>query len=447
MTPPDRHHEHALVRYRKAALELVWQSPWVRAVCYALLMVGVLALLISLWPRYAFAFQVAVVGFVIAYILNPLVAFFGRLRIGRGLGVILVYVLLALLFVLGSIIFTQVAGEVARFARTVPEVIENITPLIERVSLWLIGWQESLPEFLAERFTVPPAVESEEAITQVERQIETLLSWAAGGFNTAVDYVRDEGPGLLLTAGTTVFSTTFQVFLMFIASAYFLYDFPKFTRNFFRFVPVRYRDVYQDVIDKADRAVGGYLRGQILLAAILGIFVYIGLTLIGVRFALAISFVAAIFDLVPFLGPVVATIPAVLMGFAESPLTALLALVVMFTANQIEAHLLGPVILARSTNVHPVTVLISILVGGGLFGLVGALLAVPFVSLAKVLLEEYLLKRPAFGYGQVPEIVNATAADQTAGSSSDEAEPPAPPSKPTTSRPPKVGSKRLDIGD
>jgi predicted PurR-regulated permease PerM len=86
----------------------------------------------------------------------------------------------------------------------------------------------------------------------------------------------------------------------------------------------------------------------------------------------------------------------VLLGFTVSPLTALLALIVFLAANQIEAHVLGPMILAKSTDLHPVTVLLSILVGVGFLGLLGALLAVPVVALAKVVLEEYLLTRPPY---------------------------------------------------
>ena len=110
----------------------------------------------------------------------------------------------------------------------------------------------------------------------------------------------------------------------------------------------------------------------------------------------AISFLAAIFNLVPYLGPIIGVIPAVVLGFTVSPLTAGLAVVVFIVANNLEGYLLAPLIHSRSTNLHPVTVLLAILAGVGLFGLLGALLAVPVVALLKVILEEYLLRRPAY---------------------------------------------------
>src|SRR5690606_18103552 len=116
----------------------------------------------------------------------------------------------------------------------------------------------------------------------------------------------------------------------------------------------------------------------------------------GVPLATAIAFIAAVFNLVPYLGPVVGAVPAVLLGLTVSPLTALLAVGVFIVANQLEGNPLSPMILSRSTNLHPVTVLLAIMAGLGVYGLVGALLAVPLVALSKVLLEDYVLRRPEF---------------------------------------------------
>ncbi|MEZ4607781.1 MAG: AI-2E family transporter [Deinococcales bacterium] len=94
---------------------------------------------------------------------------------------------------------------------------------------------------------------------------------------------------------------------------------------------------------------------------------------------------------------IIGVIPAILLGFSVSPIKALLAIVVFVVANQLEGNVLESfMILSRSTGLHPVTVLLAILVGASLFGLVGALLAVPFVALGKILIEDYVLKRPAY---------------------------------------------------
>jgi predicted PurR-regulated permease PerM len=217
---------------------------------------------------------------------------------------------------------------------------------------------------------------------------------------------------VLLAGATSIVSGAFQVVLIAIASAYILYDYPRLTAQRAALRAGALPRPLRRPGRKADRAIGGYLRGQILIAIVLGFMLWIGLSLIGVPLATAISVLAAVFNLVPYLGPIVATIPAVLLGFTVSPLTALLALIVFFAANQIEAHALGPVILAKSTDLHPVTVLVSILVGVGFLGLLGAFLAVPVVALAKVVLEEYLLTRPP--YQEDPEGAAAGAAGSEA---------------------------------
>ena len=105
---------------------------------------------------------------------------------------------------------------------------------------------------------------------------------------------------------------------------------------------------------------------------------------------------AAIFNLVPYLGPIIGVTPAILLGFTISPLHALFAIIVFLVANQIEGNVFGPIILSKSTNLHPVTVLLSILAGAGIFGLLGALFAVPIVAFLKLIIDDYLLKSPAY---------------------------------------------------
>jgi len=140
----------------------------------------------------------------------------------------------------------------------------------------------------------------------------------------------------------------------------------------------------------------------------LGVLIWVGLSILGVPLATAIAFVAAVFNLIPYLGPIIGVIPAVLLGFTVGPWTALLAAAVFLVANQIEGNVLSPLILSRSTNLHPVTVMLAIMAGLGLLGLLGALLAVPTVALAKVVMEEYLLGRPAFQEVPPPLVADDT---------------------------------------
>lgn len=382
------------------AFEIVWRSPWVRVVTFLILGLLVLWILWTTRKAYAFALQVGLIGFGIAYVLNPVIEALRRIRVGRPLGVVIVYVGVLSLLVLGSVLVTQVVTQLSSFVAEIPRAFDNIGTLTSRISDWFAGIIESLPTFLSSRFGVQTS--SDELSTQIQTQLTGFLQNGVESITGLLQRLVRDGPSVLLSGAAGVLSTTAQVFLILLTSAYFLYDYPRFTANFKRFVPVRWRPLYEDITAKADVAVGGYLRGQLLITLIIGVLIFIGLEIVGVPLALAISFLAALFNLVPYLGPIVGMIPAVILGFTVSPLTALLAVVVFVVANQIEGNLLGPYILSKSTNLHPVTVLLAILIGAGLFGLLGALLAVPVSALLKVVLEEYLLKRPAY---QMPQSV------------------------------------------
>lgn len=379
------------------AIEVLWQSVWVRGIVYVVAATLVLMVLVTQTSKYMFALQVGAIGFLIAYILNPLVDLLGRLRIGRGLAVVLVFLLLLNVLVLGSVLLSQVVAETARFVALVPGAIQEFAAVFGRTWTWLSGILDAAPEFLQDRFGFETT--GDDLAQQAQDQLAAWITALAQALNRFLERLIAEGPAVLMAGATSIISTTFQVVLIFIGSAYILYDYHRLAANVKRFVPVRWRPIHADLSRKADRAVGGYLRGQILITIILGILIWIGLTLSGVPLALAISFLAAVFNLVPYLGPVVGTLPAVLLGLTVSPLTALLALIVFIVANQIEAHLLSPLILGRSTDIHPVTVLISILIGIGFLGILGAFVAVPIAALIKVVLEEYLLVRPAFQEG------------------------------------------------
>jgi predicted PurR-regulated permease PerM len=388
----------------ETAVEILWRNIWVRTAVYG---ISLTLLVVMLWhyrESYAFVLQVALISFFLAYLLNPLVEALGRLRIHRAVAVILVYLVLLQLLVLGTVLTAQVIAQIGEFAQLIPEVIDRAIP----VTLWF----DSLLQLLGERFgietpTVPvvpvgpasPAPDDSLGLTIVNTARDLVTSF----FSQAADSLQEALRTLISTSGNIIatgvlsfLSGTLQVALILLSSAYFLYDYPRITSNVRRYVPTRWLPLYRDLGVKADLAVGGYFRGQVIITAVLGVMIWIGLTIAQVPLALALSFVAAVFNLIPYLGPIIGTVPAVLLGLTVNPWSALGALVVFVVANQLEGNLLSPFILARATNLHPVTVLLSILAGAGLFGLLGALLAIPVVAFVKLVLEDYLLTRPAF---------------------------------------------------
>ncbi len=382
----------------RTALEVVWSNPWVRVASYSIL--GALVV-VALWQfrhAYGFALVVALASYIIAYILNPLVGLLQRIRVGRPVAVVLVYLLLLQLLVLGSFLIGQVIAQLGEFARLLPAAINALTPQLIGAIDWLQAQSTGLLELLGAE--VEPAENGVEAVLPIITVGQQML---ADFFAQATDLLREllqrllaEGGDLLFAGVAGVVAGGVQAVFILLVSAYFLYDFPKFGAALMRYVPVRWRPVTRDVLSKTGRVVGGFLRGQLLIVLLMGLTFYVGLSLAQVPLALSISFFAALFNIVPYLGPIVGTVPAVLLGLTVSPWSALGALAVFVIANQLDTHLYSPLVFGKTTNIHPVTVIISILAGVGLLGIVGVLLAIPSVALSKVLLEEYLLKRPAY---------------------------------------------------
>ncbi len=380
----------------RTAFEYVWRSPWVRASVYSVVILLTLWWLGSNYGQYSFVLIVGLVGYLLAYLLNPLVVLLQRWRCPRGLAVVIVMLLLLGLLLLGSLLVAQVVIQLGEFVQRVPEAVDEAGSSIGGFTSWIGSLSTSFESFMAG----PLGAESADELAAIVRdQVAGMLANTASSLAMLLRNIVSGGTGILIEGATSIISGTAQFVLILLASAYFLADYTRISANFYRIVPVRWRPVYSDLSVKADQTVGGYLRGQLMISAILGIVLWLGLAILGVPLALAIGFLAGIFNIVPYLGPIIGAIPAILLGLTVSPLTALLVVILFVLANQLEGNLLSPLVLSKNVNVHPLTVLLAIMAGLSLFGLVGALLAVPAVALGKLIFEDYVLGTAAYHSG------------------------------------------------
>ncbi|MFZ5844903.1 MAG: AI-2E family transporter [Patescibacteria group bacterium] len=131
------------------------------------------------------------------------------------------------------------------------------------------------------------------------------------------------------------------------------------------------------VIRAIEKRLGAWVRGQLLLMLVIGAAVYLGLILLKVEFALALGILAGLLEIVPVVGPIMAAIPAVLVALTTSPLLALTVVALYFVIQQLENNLLVPLVMRRSVGLSPLVTIVTLMVGGRLAGLVGAILSVP----------------------------------------------------------------------
>jgi predicted PurR-regulated permease PerM len=172
-----------------------------------------------------------------------------------------------------------------------------------------------------------------------------------------------------------------------VLGAYLLYDSESIKRFFMGFIPARRRDSTLDVLSELERVIGGFIRGQLLVGASVGALIALGLWLVGEPYAILIGVAAGLLDLIPYIGPVIAAIPAAIIAFVTGGLPLFIKVILVFIlANQAEGHLIAPNIVSRTIQLSPSAVVIAILIGGDLYGIIGMFIAVPVAGIIRVLL-------------------------------------------------------------
>jgi len=348
-------------------------SPWVRALLWT---VGVaLVLLVCGWlSDIVIPLLLAILA---AYMFDPVIGRLERRRLPRtvAIAVVIVALMAAVTLVVVTVAVTsvedaqRVAGRVASFKQKVGAGGSKL--------------QTDVTEWIKES-------------NYSDRIVEVLQD----NINQAATYIADLGS----VAGTTLFAAVTQLgrgavwfvgagaktLLFAIVAFYLLKDFGRFKSSMLRLVPMERRERIVAVTGKIDELLHGFFRGQMLISLTLAGIYAIGLSLLGIPFALIIAIVGGLANIVPYMGLVLGLLPAALLAIvAFGDLWHPAGVVVVFIVGQaIEGTVLTPRIMGRSTNLHPVTVILSILVFARIFGFVGLLLAVPASAVIKVVAGE-----------------------------------------------------------
>lgn len=193
--------------------------------------------------------------------------------------------------------------------------------------------------------------------------------------------------------GQRVAYGVFTGFTILVLAAYLLVDTHRMRRFLFRFVPEERTPDAQHFLQALSRVVGGYVRGQLITSAIIGLFTTAVLLVMGVPNAVAFGVLAAFADIIPLVGAFIAVIPPVLAAFQESPTQALIVLIALLAYQQFEDRYLVPKVYGQTLNLPAIIVLVAVLAGAELMGIVGVLLALPAAAAGRVVLDYYLDRR------------------------------------------------------
>lgn len=357
---------------------------------------------------------------ILAYLLAPVIR---RLepRMGRPGSVILVYlVILALLAVFFGLLLPAVLHDFGRLREAAPNLVQRANE----------EWLPRASEFVEATVPVladPPPLESAPVSEVVATplgdgswrvDLETARfsitetgegTWRVGPPDDDPDSVADGIRHLLAAESgriTTLLGSALQHFVAGVASfltkfvitfmiaAFILVDLEKVNGFIRSLVPVHYRDAFDEIMRGMDKGLAGVIRGQLLICLVNGVLTFFGLVLFGIKYSFLLALIAGVFSLIPIFGTIISSIPIVVIAlvsddagaFSPDAVTSALSILAWIIGiHLLEGNFLNPKIIGDSAQIHPVVVVFALLAGEHVYGLVGALLAVPTVSMVQTI--------------------------------------------------------------
>jgi predicted PurR-regulated permease PerM len=357
----------------------LWRRPRTQLLALtALVWVIVLAVLVSAWE----ALLPFVLAALAAYVIDPLIARLGRVRVAersmpRWGAVGVVYVVLgALLYVVAVSIVPQIYREAVRGLLELREFVAGVGP--EKIE----SWARSIDAFM-QRYGIPVDVLPGEGRAGARLHVD-LAAGIADALRDASAHLRGSLSDVVTLSRTLVAGTVkaiFFVVLLFMLTAFISMDAPRIVRFVETLEPAAWRGDLRRLLHGIDSGLAGVVRGQLTIMLVNGILTLVGLLVLRIPFAFALSALATLLYVVPIFGTILSSIPIVLLALTAGGFSkALLALAWISVIHALEAYVLNPKIMGTASRIHPVLIVLALVIGERSAGIVGALLAVPFAS-------------------------------------------------------------------
>jgi len=320
-----------------------------------------------------------IIGLLFVYLLDPPVRWLVRLRVPRALAILIVYVVTIVASVeFLALTLTPLLNEILRFISDLPTLVNDLDNQLQR-----------LGEIYA-RLQIPDSVRDWIDEMLANLQEEGAISPSAVDLSLLLP---------VLTGATSLIGLLFGYLILPVWVAYLLKDRVVLQAAFERAVPGSWRFDVWAVIRTIERVFGQWVRGQLVLGLSVAVLTFVGLLIaselidpIFGRYALLLSVIAGVLELVPIIGPIIAAVPAVLLAATAGPGVVVAALVLYTLIQQIENNFLVPKIQGDAVELHPAVVMFAIIVGGSLAGLLGAILALPITAAFRDVVR-YLFRR------------------------------------------------------
>lgn len=281
------------------------------------------------------------IALILMSALDPLVNLFTKLKLPRALGIALTYI----------IIITVIAGI---FATILPALIEQSSKLV---------------------VTLPPILSQIFNIAHIDKGVfqSQLTSLSANIFSITL----------------SIFDNFLTIIFLLVITFYLLLERNNLEDRIASLF-VGNEDRTRKLLTHIQEKLGSWLRGQLLLSVIIGVLSYLGLFVLNIPYALPLSIIAGIMEVIPIIGPIISSLPAIIVAATISPVLAMIVGVLYFVIQQLENHLIVPQVMRKAVGLNPLVVILTIAVGARLLGFAGTLLAVPIAVVIQILVTEII---------------------------------------------------------
>lgn len=295
---------------------------------------------------------------IIASAVGPFANWLEEKRMPRLLGVLLLYLaFFGLVVLLLSLVVPFLASELGQLTQALPKFVSSLSSALEKA-------QQTTPGHYFDFFS------------EVQNLLDSFTQFLQVYSQSAINLIVNVFGGVLS-------------FIAIIIISFYLSVMRKGIIGFIgSILPEKYEDYVISLWKRSEYMVGRWLQGQLLMALSVGLMVFVGLSLLNVRYALLLGVLAMVLEIVPIVGPVISAIPGIILAFYQSPNLGIWVIVFYIAVQQIESHIFAPLILGKTLGLNPVTVIIALLIGGKIAGLLGVLLAVPVAVVIVEILED-----------------------------------------------------------
>lgn len=315
-------------------------------------------IIVALWFLW-YIHQIVLIFFVsllLAALIDPFAEWFAKRHIPRGLSVLIVYTFLI------TVIALIVVG-------IIPIITDQYNQFTSNISVFSKG--------ISNTFNSIEAFSSQHGLIQdIPSSLETLGDSATKSIGSFFTTVKD------------FFGGAATVIIILVLTFYMVAEGEKMQKYFKSLAPVEYQPYLSEMAKKMQTKIGAWMRAQLLLGFIVGLTSFIGLQLLGVRYALILAILAGLFELIPYVGPIFSAIPAAIVALAQAPILALAVIALYIIIQQLENNILVPKIMQKVTGLNPVISIMALLIGVKIGGIFGAIFAIPVAILIVVFLED-----------------------------------------------------------